>query len=242
MRASQGFVVKVQSHSRWRRIIIGVFLAVCLIVGGWSLYDYGRYTAGYDSAAAAEARLRMMEYINELEAENQRLQQRVALLQQGSEVDRHAFKDVSQSLKSLQDEVYELKEEVAFYRGVLESGDTDKGLQIQSLMLENGGQRHEYRFKLVLTQVMADTRVIQGDVEMTVYGMKDGAEQALPLSKLTRNGVGDLHFRFKYFQKLQGRITFPKGFMPTRVALRVVPKGRSRASLEKTFVWNEITA
>lgn len=241
-RPSADIVVRVKARSPWRRVVL-VTLGIAVVVGGgWGLYDYGRYRGGYDGAAAAGELVQMRAYVKQLEHSNKQLRNRTAMLQQGSKVDQYAYKDVSQSLKGLQDEIYELKEEVAFYRTILEPGDTGKGLRIQSLKVQRDGRANRYRYKLVLTQVLTRARTVHGDVQVTIYGRRGAGQGTLTWRDVTADKDKEMHFRFKYFQKLQGVMTFPDGFTPTRVALRVVPSGHRKKAVEKTFNWNEIGA
>lgn len=217
-------------------------LVTCVAVGAWGFYDYGRYKGGYDRDRDAEKLSHVRDQLDQLEKENKRLHMQAALLQQGNTVDRYAYKDVSQSLKGLQDEIYELKEEVAFYRTVLEPGKAAKGLRIQSLKLQGVGHKNQYRYKLVLTQVLTNAKPVSGAVEVTVYGMRNGTQGTLSWSDLTSDRDRALPFQFKYFQKLEGVIAFPAGFKPTRIALRVVPKGRHNDAVEQSFKWSEVEA
>ena len=239
-RSATDFVVKVKSRKPWRRGVTVVLLSLCLIAGAWGLFDYGRYRGGYDSNRAGEKLSQLHLQLDQLEANNQRLQRRAAMLQQGSKVDQYAYKQVSDSLKGLQDEIYELKEEVAFYRTILEPGETTKGLRIQSLRVQRDGQHNQYHYKLVLTQVLTKARPVHGNVHVTIYGQQGAGQSTLTLSDVTADKDNEIHFRFKYFQKLQGVISLPAGFTPTRVALRVVPGGNAKETVEKTFNWNEI--
>lgn len=241
-RSGADFIVQVKTRKPWRKIALMVFLVSSITAGGWGLYDYGRYKGGYDSRHARQKVQQLRARTGQLAAENQQLRRRAAALQQGNRVDRYAYKDVSQSLKGLQDEVYELKEEVAFYRTVLEPGKSSKGLRVQSLKMEGIGQQNQYRYKLVLTQVLSKANPVNGAVQVKIYGLQNGSEGTLAWRDLNSDGDKELHFHFKYFQKLEGVISLPVGFKPTRIAVRVIPKGRHRKVINRSFKWNEVEA
>ncbi len=241
-RSATDFVVKVKTHKPWRKIVVIVVLVLAVAGGGWGFYDYGRYKGGYDSNRAAQQMQQLRTRLGQLASENQRLQRQAAVLQQGNRVDQYAYKDVSQSLKGLQDEVYELKEEVAFYRTILEPGKSSKGLRVQSLKMEGIGQQNQYRYKLVLTQVLSKADPVNGAVQVRIYGIQNGAQGSLSWADLTAEGTKELHFHFKYFQKLEGVISLPVGFKPTRIAVRVIPSGRHQQVVDRNFKWNEVEA
>jgi len=241
-RSARDFVVQVKTHKPWRRIALLVVLWSGAAAGGWGLFEYGRYTGQYDGQEAIQAVKQLRTQVGALAADNQRLHRRAALLQQGNRVDQYAYKDVSQSLRGLQDEIYELKEEVAFYRTILEPGKSSKGLRVQSLKMVGIGQQNQYRYKLVLTQVLAKADPVHGAVQVKIFGIRNGSQGTLAWRDLTSGGDKELHFHFKYFQKLQGVISLPVGFKPTRVAVRVIPKGRHKEVVEQSFKWNEVEA
>ena len=235
---SPTYVVKMGARSPGRRAAAA---AVVLLAAG-ALYSLGHYVGLRDGGRAAHDYGPLREQVADLQRENQSLRARAAMLQQGSKIDQYAYRDVSKSLKGLQDEIYELKEEVAFYRTILEPAQSGKGLRVQSLRLAREGGTDQYRYRLVLTQVITEVNSVSGDVEMTVYGDRNGAPAQLSLKDLTGGADARLHFGFKYFQKLQGEVALPDGFTPERVVLRVIPRGKAAQAVERTFQWKEVKA
>lgn len=237
-RTNPGYVVKVAPGGPRRRVAAAALGVAAALLAAGGVYYLGHYMG----ARAARDYDGLRHYAARLQEDNRDLRTRAAMLQQGSKIDRYAYRDVSKSLKGLQDEIYELKEEVAFYRTILEPAQAAKGLRVQSLRLAREGVTNHYRYRLVLTQVITEVKSVQGDVEMTVYGDKGGAPTQLSLKDLTDGEADRLHFGFKYFQKLQGELVLPDGFTPHRVVLRVAPKGKAADAVERTFEWKEVKA
>ena len=142
----------------------------------------------------------------------------------------------------LQDEVLELKEELAFYRGIVGSSNELKGLQIQSLKLEKNGENNSYHFKLILTQFIKGTRQIKGNVRLSVTGMLKGWQKELMHDEVLMQTSRKLKFRFKYFQEIEGDFVLPEGFVPMNIKLRAIPIGEGQTSKEKIYNWLELTA
>ena len=217
--------------------MVALFL---LLVAGWSLYEYGRQHGGYDSAAAIKERDGLLAVIADLEDRNRKLSARIAILQQASEVYRHAYAEVDQTLKSLQDELLELREEVAFYRGIVGPADISKGLQIQSFMVRQEGASNVYRYRLILTQYGKNSRSVRGIAKMTVEGVLEGRKRQYALKEVDSRHRPHIKFRFKYFQELKGDMELPAGFVPLRVVLKTIPQGKGAKATEKTFNWAEV--
>ncbi|KPK40453.1 MAG: hypothetical protein AMJ69_02380 [Gammaproteobacteria bacterium SG8_47] len=227
----------VRPQAPWRSRLIVTLAAVAIVVGGWSLYEYGRFQAGFDSAQAVRSRAELIDRQAQLEAQLTALREEKALLERASQIDRQAQSDVNESIRSLQDEVLELKEELAFYRGIVSPQDDSRGLRLQSFRIERAGSGRSYRYKVVLTQVLQNDTVARGSVLLTVSGTADGRERQLALVDLTADGVKELNYRFKYFQNLEGDMVLPKGFKPLRATVKVIPSARNSDPIEETFDW-----
>lgn len=210
------------------------------LAGGWGLFEYGRLRGGYDHMAAARERQALLDTIAGLEARNRELSGRIAILERASEVDRHAYAEVDQTLKSLQDELLELREEVAFYRGIVGPADISKGLHIQSFMVRRGAGANTYHYRLIMTQYGKNTRAVRGVTKLSVVGVQDGRQLELDLKALDPRRRPYMKFRFKYFQELTGDLKLPDGFLPLRVKLRTVPQGKGIGAAEKVYNWAEV--
>lgn len=228
-------VVKPQAPLRSKLILVLVVAAI--VLGGWSFYEYGRFRGGFDSAQAARGRAELLDRQAELEAQLTALREEKALLERASQIDRTAQTEVNESIRSLQDEVLELKEELAFYRGIVSPQDDSRGLRLQSFRIDRAGSGRSYRYKVVLTQVLQNDTVARGTVRLTVSGTTEGREKELALEDLTADGVKELNYRFKYFQNLEGDMALPKGFKPLRATVKVIPSARNSDPIEETFDW-----
>lgn len=224
----------VREHSPWKQYVVIAALVLLVIVGGYFLYQYGLSRAGHDFTSLNEERDALKQEISRLESELARQRDQAVSLQRSGEIDQQAYEEVDKSLRSLQSEILELKEEVAFYRSIVAPRESAKGLRIQRFKIEANRETRSYRYKLVLTQVIKQNRITRGEVEMTIEGLEDGQQRTLTLKQVENGKQDKLSFRFKYFQNFEGDMVLPEGFVPTRVLLKVVS---SRVTIEKTFDW-----
>ena len=228
--------LKVKPHHPWKTRLFLALGIIALVVGGWSLYDYGQFMAGYDSAESGREIVKLLASVDALNAEIERLREQKAQLERAAQIERQAHKEQEATLKTLQGEILELKEELAFYRGIVSPRKTSRGLRLQSFTLEPNGPR-SWRYKVVLTQVLKNDRLARGAVRFRVEGLQGSQPRSLELPALTEKRVKELSYRFKYFQNLEGDLILPDGFTPLRVTVRILPRGRHKDSVKKTFDW-----
>jgi hypothetical protein len=228
----------VKHHDpRWYWLGI-VVLLLLVIIGGWSLFDYGRGRAGHDFEGLQQQVEELRQQVKALLAHNKQLSEQKAILERRHQVDQQANSEVKKSLGGLQDEILELKKEVAFYRSIVSPSESSKGLRIQTFNLASSGNSYTYRYKLVLTQVMKKNRgFTSGQIDIQIEGIQDGKASVLSLADLTDGEASRLKFKFKYFQDFQADVRLPDGFEPLRVKLQVSGKN---IKINKLYAWSDI--
>lgn len=237
--ASQ-LIIKSPQPAKKAMIIIAL---LCAFAGsGYGMYWYGQTSAGLDNAILQTAHDDIQQQLREIEKENAKLREKSAVLEQAAVIDKKAYNDVNGSLKRLQNEVLELKQQVTFYRGIVSPTQAAAGLTITSFKLNKLGQEFGYHFKLVLTQVKQNNRIIRGKANIMIDGLQNGEPKQLNITELTGNTKPDMNLRFKYFQTIEGDMVLPQGFVPSSVLVDLEPSGSSKNSITKTFNWMEIAS
>ena len=208
-------------------------------VTAWGLFDYGRYSAGYDSRSASTEMQQLEKMKLSLERQITNLREQKIVLEQSQQVDQMAYDRVRQELKEKQDENLELKEELAFYRGIVSPEEAAHGLRIQSLNITKNAKVRSFHYKLVLTQVLKNDSLARGDVDVVLEGIReeDGQQETITLREVSVPKIKTMNFNFKYFQSFEGDMEMPEGFVPIRVSVTVNPASRSLKSVQKVFDW-----
>lgn len=228
----------VKTHRPWKSKFIWGLLFLVLVISGWTLFDYGRYLAGYDSREADNEIQALMQTQAQLEKTIAGLREDKAVLERAAQIERKAYNELDTTLKILQAEILEHKAELAFYRGIVSPKDSSSGLYLQNFFLSQNGDTNNYRYKVVLTQVLKNSRLITGKVKLQFDGLLDGESKVLELKDVSAKKTRDLNYRFKYFQNVEGVVSFPEGFSLLRVNIQILPRGRQRDMIEKTIEWN----
>jgi hypothetical protein len=230
----------VTSYHPWRKWVVVTVLIVAVPLGAWGLFDYGRYRAGFDSWEAAKEHRALQGAVDDLQQGNDDLRQRLATNERAMEIDKQAYADINGSLESMQNEISELKEEVAFYRGIVAPQESAQGVRVQKLQLTANGGEHGYSYKLVLVQTTKDAPVTRGAIRLTVQGLLDQAQKEYSFGELSGQNTEGEKFRFKYFGKTEGDIILPANFIPTRVVVHVSVDSPTHSDVEAVFAWQDV--
>lgn len=215
---------------------------IALAVGacGYLLYEYGRFSSGYDNSSTEREMESLQSRLEDQELEIAHLAKQNEILAQGKEIDRLAYTEIDQTLTDLQKENMELKEEIAFYRGIVGTAEEVRGLQIRNFKLIKNDIPRNYRYRLILTQLIRGNRFVSGHVILAVSGVHNGIEKSLSQQEFVREDEDDMKFHFKYFQELQGEIVLPDGFVPLKITLSIIPQDNPRKTIEQTFNWADV--
>lgn len=232
--------VIVKSHHPARKTAAIVLLVIVVMALGYLLYEYGRYSSGFDSVEANSERDALQSRIDEQDKQITQLTKQNEILRQGKEVDRLAYAEVDQSLSDLQSENMELKEELEFYHGIVGTAEEVRGLQIRNFKLTKDDSPQRFHYRLILTQFIRGNRYISGHVSLSLSGVLNGIEKSLSHNDFVQQGPDDMKFRFKHFQELQGVIVLPEGFVPIRITLNIIPVDKSHKPIEQTFSWSDV--
>lgn len=226
----------VKRSTFWHsRLGVAIMVAGALLLLAAS-FETGRFRAGYDTLAVADNLALLHGQIDGLEQRNSALREQKAILERSGQIERQAYKQLEGTVTGLQDEILELKEELAFYRGIVSPTDASKGLKLQNFELTKGTDPRQYHYKVVLTQVLNNGSVARGSLQFEVAGLSGGVQQSYTLEQIS-DSKGEPAFKFKYFQILEGNFILPEGFEPIKVNLTVKAKSKAHNNLTQAFDW-----
>jgi hypothetical protein len=216
-----------------RAVILALTVACSYLI-----FEYGRISAGYDVVDAANERQAFEDHIVSLDDNIAALQQEIAVLETHREIDREAYKEVEESLLTLQAKIQEQRDAIAFYRGIVSPADGKPGLRVQDFRLTRTGEERAFNLRLVLVQAMKHDRKVSGNVAVTVEGNEAGIAKTYALTDLLpEDEEAAWPFSFRYFQDFDRQLVLPDGFTPERIHVEVRSRTRSISSIEESFAW-----
>jgi hypothetical protein len=90
-----------------------------------------------------------------------------------------------------------------------------------------------------LTQNIRRASIISGRVRIDAEGVLEDRPVTLFWSQLSDGNTPEPAFRFKYFEQLEGYLTLPEGFSPTRLVI-VLEASQQRQPIERSFDWQDL--
>jgi Family of unknown function (DUF6776) len=223
-------------NNRYKQII--GLVAIILIAFGDGLL-LGRYLGNEAGRRTAAESAKLREQLESVRAAHALLQQKAAILEGSSELDRLALVNAQNALTELQEALSEARKDLELYRRIGLSDDPDAGLTVQDFqVLRDGG----LQYRLTLLQGGSAESEVSGKVEITIIGRIDGAQRTLALQDFDKEHANGHSFAFQYYQLLSGTILWPEGFVPETVEIRVVSQTPGVGNVTKRWAWKEVAA
>ncbi|MDQ1242692.1 MAG: hypothetical protein QG550_1944 [Pseudomonadota bacterium] len=211
---------------------------VVLLVLSCSFFAYhrGQLSAGVDVAALALERREASTKAARLEADNARLNAKVAELEMARQLDREAYGQVEKTLGDLQSQLSRQGDDLAFYRSIVSPADGVQGLRIHRFEVQPGATAGEYQLKLTLIQSMRHESVAAGLAQLVIHGMQGDRPARHTVGELLGRPQAQLPFSFRYFQTIEQVVALPEGFQAFEVEVQV-RSSKLRSPMQQSFPW-----
>jgi hypothetical protein len=241
--------IVVRRHRPWLRPALIAGGSAALALGAFGLYSYTRsHTVSEFERAQLEVeqlrdeRRQLTRDLRAAKKEIADLKDQVVYVQRSGEIDTQACDSVKAAIASQQAETADLREQLAFYRGIVSPDLSQAGVRVYDLKLTRGADDRSYHYELALIQSVRHDRRIDGSIVLAVEGMQGNARQTLRWDEVAGGDGKNLLFSFKYFEEISGELHLPQGFKPLRVTVKLVTDVEGAPPVEDQFDWNKIVA
>jgi hypothetical protein len=219
-------IARLATQSRPQLPFIGAGLLIIMLL--YAAFELGRYDAGF--------RVVDSEHVRALEAENAAQRTQLEAAEVSRRVDREGYKQVERNLGDMQSQIARLKQDLSFYRGLVQP-DSSVGIKVQQMQILPEAGAGQFRLKFILMQVGKQKSSVTGSVAVKVEGLQGGKPLTLPLSALGADTHTSLAYSFRYFQDFEQLLQLPAGFEPTQVRTEVHSGRDTTHSFHQAFVW-----
>jgi len=223
----------IRRHTPTRTLLLRIATVLVGLFALYVVFEFGRYSAGFDRASAAQQRGELQQVINGLKGQIQNLHAQIAQLQtlQGGTEREH--QEVGQEIAALQAQVDRDRQDLAVYRGVIAPSANGTSLQVQQLRITAGAAANHFVAHLTLMQGGKPDATVSGDVSVRVMGELNGAAATVDAA----GGAPKGSVSFRYYQAVDYQIALPDGFHPTDVHVTLRNGHAAVAESTQSFPW-----
>lgn len=226
----------------WQALAIIAIVAITLACAAW-VYDAGRKMAGQQTENPAEEIRSLRNHVMELDSELTKLRTLAGTGESSLQMERAALKQLANQVKSLEGENAALREDLAFFEGLMpgaeanvNEAEAEAGLRIDHLRIEPTPLADEYRYRLlVINNAGRQTKSIRGNLELIVKVRLDGKDAMINVPSETGNEKQRFNFEIKHFHRLEGVFAVPHGASVLSVEARLLQDGVVRAKQSWTL-------
>ena len=215
----------------WRVSALLVVLAIALVLGVWS-FDTGRRVGGVASQESSREIQALRDHVMELDAELTKLRSLVGVGESSLQIERATQRQLSRQARFLEVENAELKEDLAFFEGLVPASDSsdEVGVRIDKLRVVPGSTAGEYRYRmLVINNGGRQAKDLKGVLQLVVRVGRDGKDAMINLPSASEQNPQRYSFEVRRFHRLEGRFVVPEGAVVKEVEARVLQDGVVRA-------------
>jgi len=217
--------------------MIGLFAIILIAFGDGLLL--GRYIGNEGSRRAAVENTKLREQLERVQAAQAVLQEKAAILESSSELDRLALLNAQNALAELQDKLSEAKEDLELYRRIGLSAASGEALALQDFQIVHD---RGLQYRLTLSQQGGSESEVSGTVEISISGRIDGKRRTLALKDFDKEHAKGLSFAFKYYQLLSGSMLWSEGFVPETVEIRAISHTPGIGNVMKRWAWKDVVS
>lgn len=170
----------------------------------------------------------------------ERARARLVVLEQESEVLRKANRLLRNDESSRQEKLGRLQSELEFYGKLAGTGGVISGLDLYRAEIIATESDRVFQFILTLTQNIRRASIISGLARIDIEGTQQDRPVTLHWSQISDSEMPEPAFRFKYFQQLEGYLTLPEDFRPTRLLVTLQASGRKQP-VRRELNWASLT-
>jgi len=208
-------------YLRWSMVLPFVVGALALM---WFAYDSGLEFAGFHRGETQQELTDLREQVVKLTAENTLLNGQVAKYEREIQIEQSSGKENAAQLKSLNDEVAKLQEDLAFFQSSTVSSGKSGDLTVHRLRLERDSIPGEYQIRMLVVHSGPRAKEFVGGYQLVATVVKNG-QKSTQLFPHETTGNAQFQLKFKYYQRVEQSIKIAPDAQLESVQLRLFEQG-----------------
>jgi transcriptional regulator with XRE-family HTH domain len=221
----------------WRALAITALLSISFAIAAW-IYDAGMRIAGYHSNESSREIQSLRNHMMELDTEVTKLRSLAGSGESKLLIEQAAQKELSQQVRFLELENAALKQDLAFFEGLLPAAESgiEPGLRIDNLRLIPAGNPGEFRYRmLVINNSVRQIREIRGVLQFHLRVLQAGKDAMITIPSGVESGSSRYQFEVKRFLRLEGSFSIPEDATLKTLEAHLIQDGVLQAKHTLTF-------
>jgi hypothetical protein len=228
----------VKKDSRFLPAHYITFFLLVFVIVGWFLYDSPRLKTIRTQLSQAHDISELLSSNKELKKQNQELDKQALKLERLADIDNGTSIRLQNEIKSLQEQVFNLRRELTFYKGIITASSYSRGLNIQGLHIETTRKQTFFKYKLVLTNIGNSDSITEVTIDMSVEGNDKSGFRTLSSGDMIPGAELKRKIKVRNFERIEGNFSFPNGFEPLRVLVDLQQHDKEKLRLHRIFEWH----
>ena len=227
----------VKKDSRFLPVHYITFFLLAFVIVGWFLYDSSHLKKIRTQLSQAHDISELLSSNKELKKQNQELDKQVLKLERLADIDNGTSIRLQNEIKSQQEQVFNLRKELTFYKGIITASSYSRGLNIQGLHIETTRKQTFFKYKLVLTNISNSDSIAEVTIDMSVEGNDKSGFRTLSSGDMILGAELKRKIKVRNFERIEGNFNFPNGFEPLRVVVELQQHDKEKLRLHRIFEW-----
>lgn len=214
----------------WRMLSIIAIASVSLVLAAW-IYDAGRQIAGYHINESTDEIRSLRNHVMELDAELTKLRSVAGTGESSLQMERAALRKLVGQVKALEAENAALREDLAFFEGLMPGGDVsdEAPVRIDRLRIEAAAGDGQFRYRLLaVNNGGRQTKEFKGNLQFLVK-VRLGGKDAMITIPSSSGEAHEFRIEIKHFHRVEGVFSVPQGASVESVEARLIQDGVVRA-------------
>ena len=203
---------------------------------------FGMFLANVGRGQLVDETRKLQRSVSNLQTENEQLQTQANQLDVKLELAEMRAEQLKQEVVRLEEVVFNLQKDKAFYQHVVAPETTQDGFFIDGLELFETTTNGYFKATMVLLQQRAVSAIVRGDLKVAVTGIQNGKHRILTSDDNEILPEGNVTYGFKYFQPVTLYLQLPENFEPESIEFTtaVYQYKRHRGDYQRSYNWQEI--
>ena len=227
----------VKKDPRFKPAHYFVFFTIVFLGIIWYLYDNPHLNAIRMQLSQAQDINILLNENLDLRKQNKELSEKNLKLERLANVDNETSIRLQNAIKSLQEQIFNLRRELTFYQGIITASSYSNGLNIQGLHIETTHRKGFFKYKLVLTNIGKSDKVVEVSVDMKIEGNDKSGFRTLKLNEVSSGTGHKDRIKIRNFERVEGSFKVPDGFQPLRVLVDLKQHSGEKLKLHRVFEW-----